>query len=324
MHHHASLDLHPGERLGPFQLGATLFNLVNLLQNYRSTYPSIKLAWDEHAPSTSPIHLRLTTPPLSLLFSASSQRLVRIQVDGPSPGEWVNYHGKSLREASDDEAEDVVKLVNRVLGPTYSPSTDGGEGEQILSYPGVAFGVVRAASGGSKLSRIIMTPLPAPTQIPVETAWLHPTLPDSPAIAQGDLRLAEIILDASRKPSAVNLHFHFPNAPNPPPSISLVLGQTTSEDLLCELGSPIRSFWKEDDRMSIHTTSSSTTSDPSLLPNPYFTSYPHLGLTFLLDPTSHVLLKIILHSNLPGEVNFGRSARCFWEMVVVFPWPPSS
>lgn len=44
--------------------------------------------------------------------------------------------------------------------------------------------------------------------------------------------------------------------------------------------------------------------------NPYFISHPHLGLTFLLHPTTHTLLKIILHSNLPGEVNFGRSSRC--------------
>lgn len=44
--------------------------------------------------------------------------------------------------------------------------------------------------------------------------------------------------------------------------------------------------------------------------NPYFLAYPHLGLTFLLDPTSHTLLKTILHSNTPGEVSFGRSSRC--------------
>lgn len=59
------LDLQPGDALGPFQLGefhpsghnallsdsgvpgATLFNLLNLLQNYRQAYPAVKVAWDE-------------------------------------------------------------------------------------------------------------------------------------------------------------------------------------------------------------------------------------------------------------------------------------
>lgn len=38
--------------------------------------------------------------------------------------------------------------------------------------------------------------------------------------------------------------------------ITLRLGITTSEDLLCELGPPVRTFWKEDDRMMIHRSTS--------------------------------------------------------------------
>ncbi|GAA5822663.1 hypothetical protein JCM3770_002859, partial [Rhodotorula araucariae] len=49
--------------------------------------------------------------------------------------------------------------------------------------------------------------------------------------------------------------------------------------------------------------------------NPYFLSYPHLGLTLLLASTTHILLKIIIHSNLPGEVQFGRTARAAWALV---------
>lgn len=35
----------------------------------------------------------------------------------------------------------------------------------------------------------------------------------------------------------------------------------------------------------------------------------------MLHPTRHVLIKMMLHSNLPGEVNFGRTARIEWELV---------
>lgn len=44
-------------------------------------------------------------------------------------------------------------------------------------------------------------------------------------------------------------------------------------------------------------------------------SYPHLALTLLLDPTSHTLLKILLHSNLPGEINFGRTSKSIWSFT---------
>ena len=47
------------------------------------------------------------------------------------------------------------------------------------------------------MSRIVVTALPAPDGVPVDQAWLHPALPDSPAIAQGDLRVAEIHVRSS-------------------------------------------------------------------------------------------------------------------------------
>lgn len=41
---------------------------------------------------------------------------------------------------------------------------------------------------------------------------------------------------------------------NPPPQpIWIRIGQTTSQDLICDLGSPLRTFYKEDDRMTIHS-----------------------------------------------------------------------
>ncbi|GAA5888721.1 hypothetical protein JCM5296_000081 [Sporobolomyces johnsonii] len=319
------LDLSPGDSLGPFHLGSLLFNVLNHIRSYRSVYPAAKLAWDDESPSLSPIHLILTSPPLHLTFCALEQRLCRIELGSASPGSWVSYRGKRLRDERDDE-EDVVKTVRRVLGPTYGSSqgTGGAVGvkEEMLSYPGVAFGVINDGAGGSSLSRIVLTPLPAPPSVPVDQAWLHPALPDSPSVAQGDLRIAEILLDSSRKPSSVLLHFHS-SSESPIHPIELRIGSTTSEDVLCELGSAVRSFWKEDDRMSIHNASapSPSSSDPSMALNPYFLSYPHLGVTLLLSPPQspssapHLLTKVILHSNLPGEVNFGRTSRCAWRLA---------
>lgn len=44
----------------------------------------------------------------------------------------------------------------------------------------------------STLTRIIITPLPSPSNISIEKAWLYPVLVDSPSIAKGDLKLVQI------------------------------------------------------------------------------------------------------------------------------------
>jgi hypothetical protein len=123
-----------------------------------------------------------------------------------------------LGDDPEDEDEDVVRTVRRIMGPTFGSSkAKGGQNgtarseEEMLSYPGVAFVVVRsdggasslellpvalspdfASSTGSTISRVVITPLPAPVDVPVDQAWMHPVLPDDPSVAEGDLRLAEI------------------------------------------------------------------------------------------------------------------------------------
>ncbi|GAA5934325.1 uncharacterized protein JCM15063_004540 [Sporobolomyces koalae] len=313
------LELVPGDALGPFQLGSLLFNVLNHLRSHREEYPSVQVAWDDDNPGTSPVHLVLSRPPLHLAFDPQSQRLSRIELDSSSAitpssgsaGSWVTYRGKLLRDDR-HEPEDVLRTIRRVLGPTYGRAA--ARDDHMLNYPGVALGL---ASDRSRLNRIIVTALPASDTVPLDQAWLHPTLPPSPRIAHGDLSLAQINIDrASRKPTSVLLEFH--SSPSTTARdlepVTLTIGETTSEDILCDLGNAVRTFWKEEDPMSVYNAPS--TSRSSLALNPYFLSYPHLGLTLMCDPSrSNVLVKIILHSNLPGQVNFGRTSRCRWNLT---------
>lgn len=88
-------------------------------------------------------------------------------------------------------------------------------------------------------------------------------------------------LASSSSPTTVRLNFHSsPDQPLAP--VELKIGETTSEDILCELGSAIRTFWKEDvrrstwvrlalsltlpllqDRLTIHTASLGSKNSPA-------------------------------------------------------------
>jgi len=60
----------------------------------------------------------------------------------------------------------------------------------------------------------------------------------------------------------VTLRF-FPHLDKP---VRIRLGETTAQDLVCDLGPPLRTFYKEDDRMSIHSrtqTSDDEATEPS-------------------------------------------------------------
>ena len=68
------------------------------------------------------------------------------------------------------------------------------------------------------------------------------------------IRIAAVLnITARDKPrKGVKLFFYTASHEQPLPPIYIRIGQTTSEDLLCDLGSPLRIFYKEDDRMTIH------------------------------------------------------------------------
>lgn len=182
------------------------------------------------------------------------------------------------------------------------------------------------------------------------------------------------ILDAVITPArGISLHFAKAGAvrpSTPPPTrdanspnghamlvVDLILGSTTPQDALCDLGQPQRIFYKEDDRMRIHggaaghgsrgshgrssETSNSTedglSASVELDDSAFFYNYFDLGIDLLFSKeTSRMpsvseaygalalgqprLEKVICHTNVPGDALFQRYNRCPWRVVL----PPSA
>lgn len=162
-----------------------------------------------------------------------------------------------------------------------------------------------------------------------------------------------VVAGMLRKPSAVS-----ERSPMLTPSpvgrnswaVQLVLGVTTPQDAVCDLGTPQRVFYKEDDRMRIHggrgtrdrSSENSTSTDESTNgsgdhdDSAFFYNYFDLGIDLLFSKETWRmpsiaeafgaaatgqprLEKVICHTNVPGDALFQRYNRCPWRVVSTCP-----
>ncbi|KAK5110914.1 hypothetical protein LTR62_005452 [Meristemomyces frigidus] len=140
----------PSQSIGPFHLGASLHEILTTLKEAsRQTNPptSIELHHSPTNPLSTPLILHLPTSSLRLRFDGPDQRLRLIEV--------TNYHSIRLRyKGSDlikvrDDAAPVAsgpnfKRVYELFGPSYPgeyfPPPPGSQtGTYVSSWPGVAF-----------------------------------------------------------------------------------------------------------------------------------------------------------------------------------------
>lgn len=95
------------------------------------------------------------------------------------------------------------------------------------------------------------------------------------------------------------------------------IGYTTAQDLNVDLGPPLRVHYKEDDRMTIHSTTrvADDIKDGDCkvcfaLLRKYanialdFYNYFQHGIDFLISGSTHIVRKVILHTNVVRELLF--------------------
>ncbi|KAJ7507921.1 hypothetical protein B0H11DRAFT_1969327 [Mycena galericulata] len=295
-------DVRPGSGLGIFELGSSLWNVLDLLRRLQHSFPQVDVKYDTDAASTTPIILHIR-PHLDLLFSGKQQRLHTIvlrKLRLSDPPVTLRY--KDIVLSSPD---DVLKrvFVSRTFGPTYP--CPGDDLRADLRYPGVWFSFEEDGMGDGlkgiqsedrmhEVKRVIVSQ----KELDGEHRDALGELAECAAM-DGDISHAIVKVH-----EGITLYFH----PSRTKSVHIRIGQTTAQDLTMELGPPMRVHYKDDERMTIHASRANDKSEPS-----YFYNYFQHGLDFLLSPT-HVVTKIILHSNIPGSPLFQRYKRCNWEI----------
>lgn len=82
----------------------------------------------------------------------------------------------------------------------------------------------------------------------------------------------------------------------------------TAQDVACTLGAPSKVFYKSEDKMRIHSPNAHRRVTQRR--SDYFFNYFTLGIDVLFDARSHLVKKLVLHTNYPGHYNFNMYQRC--------------
>ncbi|THV08445.1 UPF0183-domain-containing protein [Dendrothele bispora CBS 962.96] len=292
------VDLRPGSGVGMFELGSSLWTILDMLRRMQHVFPQVDIKYDPDSSSITPIILHLR-PHIDLLFSGKHQRLRTIcvrKLRDTSPPVTLRYKDTVL-----SSPEEVLRRVgvSRTFGPTYAGDD--------LRYPGIWFSFEEDGLGEGRTGTQSEDRMQEVKRVLVSQKELNTQEGDALGevvycpIMDGDISLAVVKVH-----DGVTLFFH-PSTARP---VHVRLGVTTAQDLMVEFGAPLRVHYKEDDRMTIHASSQKADSADT----GYFYNYFQHGLDFLLSGTTHVVQKIILHSNIPGSPLFQRYKRCNWEI----------
>jgi len=273
-----SAQLYPGRALGFLVLGASLHDVLTRLKAEPQRFSKLELMYDPVDPVRKPVVVGLPANGLRLQFDGPEQRLRLIEVIDFTKNHIflkpANEKERDLvRPASTDASASSPPgptfrhIYHRFLGPTYDgefiPGPDGKpDGIYVLSYPGVAFNfpMKKSEYAPSKDVVSLLSSSAIPTGMAVfsgdswaqarEVLWTEvlPSLKTFAPLVKGkeswpdEVSLVNIYgggkLQVFRK--WTDSHFW------------IMLGHTTPQDLITELGPPDAIYRKNDQRMYIH------------------------------------------------------------------------
>ncbi|KAL8804295.1 MAG: hypothetical protein Q9182_002660 [Xanthomendoza sp. 2 TL-2023] len=263
-------------------LGASLHDCLTRLKAQPHLYPTIDVSYSPAQPLVAPVVLNLPVNGFRLRFDAPDQRLRLIEIldFGKTQFSYKNIDLVNLPEEKTASTANIGPsgqhgpvfrhVYNRLMGPTfpgeYLPPKEAAEpqnGLYVLSYPGIAFTFPLQHSAWSPKADFVSL-LSSHAAAPAKslaifngTAW-HEARQDlftRPCLNPRSLALStkgkehqpdEIELVSVCGGGVVEL---LRRSSSP---FRIVLGETTPQDLVAELGPPDAIYRKNDHRLSIH------------------------------------------------------------------------
>jgi len=327
----------PAQRVGPFVLGMGVNEAVAIIQKMGSL-DRAELCLDEHRLFDIDVTLRLPTLGLQLCFDAFQQDLRMITVCLDEAGgsrsrklEAIEPHRTEATEllgstqsiqrlplsyggrlfTGRHEPQLQLRDIYAMFGPTWIGDflTEGGAAYH-LRYPGLTFEFPMPGALLESLAARGEHPFEMPghmgnKRISSTASRLWVFAADSPSltlpISVRACGLEKVVVRPATGVGLQNCVLRFGSLP---------------EDVFSDFGPPEHVCVKDVDAVRIHSASSSSSLQEARAGTDYYYNYFHLGLDVLFDGRTHLVKKIILHTNPPMHEFFSRYTRCFFEIPV--------
>ncbi|KAF7193012.1 hypothetical protein HII31_05657 [Pseudocercospora fuligena] len=378
-----AIPLVPGHSVGSMSLGASLHSILTAVKEDKTRYPNIDLSISQSSPLKTPVVLSLPENGLRLRFDGRDQRLRLIEVlDFQRAG--LAYKGSDLTKDGMATFKRIYQLFGASYPGEYMAPRTGKVGTYTLSWPGIAFNfpLQHSAYAPEKDHVSLLgshAASPATNMALFEgNSWpeARPTLftktPTGPRTSAITLQPRDNL-----PPEIDDVSIHDGGKvvlvrTSPASSVDIILGQTTPQDLLTELGAPdtthkrdIQNALDQPAHARPRSTSrsisngrhhptppssySSTGTDTfdtdfdsgdaeddaaERMSREVFWCYFTHGMDILLGPQSEptsfakenlpvtplsgsphlVVLKVIIHGNVPGSYAFNRHRRLRWQL----------
>ncbi|MCJ1438735.1 hypothetical protein MMC27_008125 [Xylographa pallens] len=285
--------VNPGKGLGFLILGASLQDILTRLKAQPHLYPKIDVTYSSSQPLVAPVALALPYNGIRLRFDGPDQRLRLIEVlnFARTP---LTYKNADLVKAQDENETEYMnaestkpngpafrQVYHKLFGPTFpgeylKPKEQSiyATGTYVLSYPGVAFSFPLRDSAWSEKAdfvELLSTSAASPANcltIFDGSSWnevrgdLYTRScphPRSLAFGGGGRDSSPDEIESVK----ICGHGHIEMLRRSSPSFHLMLSETTTQDLVAELGPPDAIYRKNDRRLSIHKVRTRSGEQPS-------------------------------------------------------------
>ncbi|CAG9813130.1 unnamed protein product [Phaedon cochleariae] len=324
-----TLEVVPERSLGceqwEFVVGMHFSQAVAIIQSQVGVVKGVQVLYSDTKPLEADLVINLPQDGIRLFFDPVSQRLKIIEI----------YSMKSVKlkycglEFNSPEILPSIEQIEHSFGATHPGVYDSEKQLFMLNFRGLSFyfpveskfqcgsthnlGSLQFPAGSSPLvSRMAIY-----CGSSVDHAYA-PELPLTCYYGQLYLQKAEIIRGESYT-RGLKLYLLAGTNSRLIDSVKLlfereVLLGHSAQDVASALGAPSKVFYKSEDKMRIHSPNahrkiSATRSD-------YFFNYFTLGMDVLFDAKSHLVKKIVLHTNYPGHYNFNMYMRCEFNLCL--------
>lgn len=307
----------PAEGAGPYKLGMLLNACVGVLKRANKTFA---LLYDELDPLLTDICLRVHDDGVNLRFEPRSQRLLLIDVYDLSKMQLsLCKGGVNTVFADGGDVLPTFLLIYELFGPTYPGHYNRQYDAYFLDYRGLCllfpipeeFRHLYQKDGDNDVPLELpdgTTPAATRFFIYHGTSVLEPTLPS--AVASPVSSPSESLLI----PAPVQVQLWGTMTVNFP-SLGCSIGTCSSaQDVIHRLGTPPAVFFKGGSNHHNHPASHQAQSVGGA--TDYFFNYTHLGMDILFDACSHLLKKVVLHTNFPGHPEFHNYVKCHFKLLL--------